>query len=219
MANEIRTRFNFVSGTLSSSLTNVATSMSAAGLANLGVIDSTNYAAIAIENEIVWVTAHTAGATTATILRAQEGTSAVAHNSGVAWQHGPTAADVLFFAVYRATGSGWTASTSFTAITSAQLVLPAGKWWVEGFMRFSTSTGTARSINGRIRNTTDGTDVDTGFVGHPATQDQGPTIVMAGEIDAAASKTVRLEALVSALDGVQNLSRAKIWAKPVAALL
>lgn len=94
MANEIRARFNFVSGTLSGALTNVATSMSAAGLANLGVIDSTNYAAIAIENEIVWVTAHTAGATTATILRAQEGTAAAAHNSGVAWQHGPTAADV-----------------------------------------------------------------------------------------------------------------------------
>lgn len=102
MANEIRSRTNLVSGTLSSSLTNVATSMSAAGLANLAVIDTTNYAAITIENEIVWVTAHTGGATTATILRAQEGTSAVAHNSAVAWQHGPTAFDL---------GTDWTSYT------------------------------------------------------------------------------------------------------------
>lgn len=102
MANEIRARFNLVSGTLSSSLTNVATSMSSAGLANLGVIDATNYAAVTIENEIVWVTAHTAGATTATILRAQEGTAAAAHSSSVAWQHGPTAFDL---------GTDWTSWT------------------------------------------------------------------------------------------------------------
>lgn len=94
MANEIRVRGDFVSGTLSASLTNVATSMSAAGLANLPVVDSTKHAAIAIENEIVWVTAHTGGATTATILRGQEGTVAAAHNSGVAWQHGPTSLDL-----------------------------------------------------------------------------------------------------------------------------
>jgi hypothetical protein len=102
LANEIRVRANLVSGTLSGALTNVATSMSAAGLANLPVIDATNYAAITIENEIVWVTAHTGGATTATILRAQEGTSAAAHNSGVAWQHGPTAFDL---------GTDWTSYT------------------------------------------------------------------------------------------------------------
>jgi len=94
MANELRARGNLVSGTLSASLTNVATSMSSAGLANLPVIDTTNHAAITIENEIVWVTAHTAGATTATIVRAQEGTTAAAHNSGIAWQHGPTALDL-----------------------------------------------------------------------------------------------------------------------------
>lgn len=94
MANELRARGNFVSGTLSVALTNVATSMSSAGLANLPVVDTTNHAAIAIENEIVWVTAHTAGATTATILRAQEGTTAATHALNVAWQHGPTALDL-----------------------------------------------------------------------------------------------------------------------------
>lgn len=93
MSNEIRSRTNFVSGTLSVALSNVDTTMSSAGLASLAVIDSTNYAAIAIENEIVWVTTHTAAATTATILRAQEGTSAAAHSINVAWQHGPTAFD------------------------------------------------------------------------------------------------------------------------------
>lgn len=95
MANEIRVRANLVSGTLSGSLTNVATSMSSAGLANLPVIGSTQHAVITIENEIVYVTAHTGGATTATILRAQDNTSAAAHNSGVAWVHGPVASDYV----------------------------------------------------------------------------------------------------------------------------
>jgi hypothetical protein len=141
MANEIRARFNLVSGTLSGSLTNVATSMSAAGLANLGVIDATNYAAITIENEVVWVTAHTGGATTATILRAQEGTSAVAHNSGVAWQHGPTAFDL---------GTDWTSytptltqsATVTKTMTYAKYVKVGRMVTVQGVLAV-TGTGTA----------------------------------------------------------------------------
>lgn len=93
MANEIRVRGNTTSGTLNGALTNVATSMSAAGLANLPVVTSTGHAVIVIENEIVYVTAHTAAATTATILRGQEGTTAAAHNNGVAWYHGPVVSD------------------------------------------------------------------------------------------------------------------------------
>lgn len=123
MANEIRARFNLVNGTLSSTLTNVATTMSSAGLANLGVIDATNYAAITIENEIVWVTAHTAASSTATILRAQENTAAAAHGT-VAWQHGPTAFDL---------GIDWTTFTpTLTQFTTATKTVTYAKYTKHG---------------------------------------------------------------------------------------
>jgi hypothetical protein len=44
--------------------------------------------------EIVWLTAYTAGATSGTVLRAQEGTTGVAHSAGAPIAHGPTVADV-----------------------------------------------------------------------------------------------------------------------------
>lgn len=94
MANEIRTRFNLVSGSLTSGISDTDTSISSAGLANLGVIDSTNYAAIIIGTEIMWVTAHSAAATTATVVRHKEGTTAVAHGTDATWVHGPTVLDI-----------------------------------------------------------------------------------------------------------------------------
>lgn len=94
MANELRVRANFVKGTLTSSLDGSDTSMDSAELADLPAISSAEHAAISIEEEIVWVTAHTASATTATILRAQEGTSAASHSNGASWVHAPTAKDI-----------------------------------------------------------------------------------------------------------------------------
>lgn len=145
MANEIRAKFNLVSGTLSGALTNVATSMSSAGLANLGVIDTTNHAAIVIENEIVWVTAHTSGATTATILRAQEGTAAAAHNSGVAWVHGPTALDENYL-----TAGAWlsytptlTQSVTVTKTVNYAKYMQVGKLVVVQVFLSVTGAGTA----------------------------------------------------------------------------
>lgn len=93
MANEIRVRGNLVSGTLSVALLAGDTTMSSAGLANLPAISASQHAVIIIENEIIYVTAHTAAATTATILRGQEGTTAAAHSLNVAWVHGPVVSD------------------------------------------------------------------------------------------------------------------------------
>ena len=47
----------------------------------------------AVPREIVYVTAYTAGATTATITRGQEGTSGVTHSAGVIVLHAPTVYD------------------------------------------------------------------------------------------------------------------------------
>jgi hypothetical protein len=129
MANEIRVRGAFTSGTLSGALTNVATSMSSAGLANLPVVGATQHAVIAIENEIVYVTAHTGGATTATILRGQEGTTAAPHNSAVAWYHGPVVSDfdsVLGYAQVTANQGTFTAATDLTGLSVIVTVPYAG---------------------------------------------------------------------------------------------
>lgn len=101
MANEARLRTNFISGTVTDNpLLIGATSLSSAGLASLATVDSTSHTLITLDPlgsagapEIVKVTAHTAAATTATIARAQDGTTARQHATGVAWSHGPVASD------------------------------------------------------------------------------------------------------------------------------
>lgn len=91
MANENRIAANSVSGT-GLTCTNVATSITQAGFSALPTVDTTNYCALICESEIMWVTAHAAASATVTVIRAQEGTVAVAH-ANAAWQHGPTAQD------------------------------------------------------------------------------------------------------------------------------
>lgn len=106
MANELRVHANGVAGKLSADITSGATTFSSAGLADLPVIDTTNHAMIAFyqtdtngrvtKQEIVKVTAHTAAATSATIVRAQESTTAAAWNGSSApdsWVHGPVGTD------------------------------------------------------------------------------------------------------------------------------
>ena len=118
MANELRTRTNFVGGLVEDApLTVGATTLTSASLANLPVIDSTNHAAIIIDPdavagnpEIVWVTAHTASATTATIVRGQEGTTARQHDQDTPWVHTATAVD--FGDVWLAYSPAWTATSN-----------------------------------------------------------------------------------------------------------
>lgn len=101
MANEIRRRYNFKSGTITDNpLTNSATTMNSTNLAGLPAIGSTEYAVLVLDPagtgngpEVVYVTAHTGSATSATIVRGREGTTAVQHSSNVTWIHVATAAD------------------------------------------------------------------------------------------------------------------------------
>lgn len=141
MANEKRSRTNLAAGALSASLAIGGTTMSSAGLADLGVIDTTNHAAITLfvadsngritSKEIVYVTAHTAAATTATIVRAQEGTTAAAWSAGATWAHAGTTRDLAGKAAHakRTSGNFTTANTgvgTFTVIDSGlDLTLPA----------------------------------------------------------------------------------------------
>jgi len=93
-----RIRLNFVTGTVEDNpLTDAATTLTSSGLTDLPTIADPDIAVIILDPdgtpEIVHVTAHTAAADTATILRGQEGTVALEHASTTPWRHGPTADD------------------------------------------------------------------------------------------------------------------------------
>lgn len=101
MANDIRRRYNFISGIIDDNpLSNSATTLNSTELAGLAAVGSSEHVALVLDPtgvgngpEIVWVTAHTGSATSATIVRGREGTTAVSHASTIAWAHVATAAD------------------------------------------------------------------------------------------------------------------------------
>lgn len=102
MANETRLRRNFLSGKVGDSpLSSASTTLSSTALAGVPVIDTTSHLALVLDPdavggspEIVWITAHAAGASSATILRGQEGTTARQHTFNTSWVHSLTAYDL-----------------------------------------------------------------------------------------------------------------------------
>lgn len=139
MANEKRVRQNFIGGLVDTAdLAAAGTTFNSAGLAAITtVIDATNHFPITLDPdgiygapEVAYVTAYTVGATSATILRGQEGTTARQHLMDTPWVHGPTVRDISVgrAAATRLTGgnvlvssaSGWTAmsTTSDLAVTA-----------------------------------------------------------------------------------------------------
>lgn len=97
---------NFVGGELDASLTDVATTISSPALAALRAVASPDTMMIVLdpdgvgggEPEVVEVTAHTAGATTATVTRGAEGTTARAHpSSHTEWVHSMTKEDLAYW--------------------------------------------------------------------------------------------------------------------------
>ena len=130
-----RSRTAFLSGTITDNpLTSGATTINSAGLASLPAISSPDIAVLVLDPtgsagapEVVYVTAHTGSATSATISRGQEGSSARQHASGVAWVHGPTLYD---FKGWRLEGSNTTEQTTTSTsivdlVTISGLLIPA----------------------------------------------------------------------------------------------
>ena len=137
MANESRVRSNFQSGTITDSpLTNVATTISSPAFASLPVIGATQHLVLVLDPlatagapEIVYVTAHTASATSVTVLRAQEGTVARQHNSGTTWRHAAVASDfdpVLGYSAATTNQAGISTETSLTNCSVTVTVPYAG---------------------------------------------------------------------------------------------
>lgn len=132
MANEKRRRHNLLSGTLGASLTNVATSVTfTAALqeygANIATLTSAEHLALVIDSEIVYLTAYTAGATSGTIARGQEGSTAAAHANGASFGCRPTKRDFTSVShSLRTSGSLTLNSVTWADVDNGlDLVLPA----------------------------------------------------------------------------------------------
>lgn len=96
-----RIRDNWHSGALDSLISAVATGLSSADFADLPVVSAPEHLVLILDKdeeygdpEIVWVTLHSVGSTTLTVLRAQEGTIAREHVISTKWVHGLTAYDL-----------------------------------------------------------------------------------------------------------------------------
>lgn len=154
MPNELIVRQDGIGGLIEDNpLTAAATTLTSAGLAALQVIGTTNFAWVILDPdgedgapEHVKITAHTAGATTATILRGQNGTTAREHLAGVRWVHGPVAADfnrsrsrLIVTSGSRTFPSAWGA---LTPEVDAAIAAGAGDWIMvalSGFHSFASS--------------------------------------------------------------------------------
>lgn len=130
MANEFRVRSNWQGGLIEDNpLSSSATTLTSAGLAAVPAIGSTQHLAIVLDPdgingapEIIWVTAHTAGATTATIVRGKESSTARAHDRDISWVHTATGAD---YPIVRST-----AGTDGATRTSSTLGALSTPWTV-----------------------------------------------------------------------------------------
>lgn len=100
-----RLRYNGVTAELGAALTDVAATITFATAlqsygSNIPTVSSPDYIPLSILDangkvaEVVHLTAYTAGASTGTILRGQEGSTGVAHSSGVKVLHGQLAKDI-----------------------------------------------------------------------------------------------------------------------------
>src|SRR5512143_2978655 len=94
MANEIRQYQNFIGGLLTASLSATGTTLTSDGLAAMSAVDSLHHMVVVLdpdglngEPEATYVTAHTAAATTATIVRGKEGSTGRAHDIDIPWVH------------------------------------------------------------------------------------------------------------------------------------
>lgn len=142
-----RVRTDNVFGTVTDNpLTDSATTLNSAGLANLAAVSSAEAIIILDPNrvsgapEIVVVTAHTGSATSATIVRGQFGTSAREHAAGTEWVHGPIASN---------------ASSFVTAADDQGDFVPMNAWesWTPTFANFTLGNGTLDAAFTRIGRT------------------------------------------------------------------
>jgi len=89
---------NLEDGTLNGAITDIATTVTFAAAPGWASLNAGNAEAqerrIRIGEELLYITAYTAAAVTATVTRGEEGTTAAAHSDGDTWEEPPTADDM-----------------------------------------------------------------------------------------------------------------------------
>lgn len=155
MANELRLRVNNVSGAINDNpLTNVATTINSPMFADLPVVDNTNHLILTLDPlevygaaEIVKVTAHTASATSLTVVRGQESSVARQHPLATTWFHGPVTSDYGLTNSYAdpwlTFSPVWTQSNTITKTDLYSRYTKDGKRVTFSFALIATGAGTA----------------------------------------------------------------------------
>lgn len=168
-----RIRTDNVFGTVSDNpLTNSATTLNSAGLANLAAVSSAHAILVldplrsAGAPEVVIVTAHTGSATSATVTRGAYGTSARQHAQGTLWVHAPTVEDTIRIVTsstrpsdpYRGQLIFETDTNSYVGRDTSdawQTVVPLGAWttWTPTWSNLTVGNGTLTAKYVRIGRT------------------------------------------------------------------
>ena len=169
-----RLHYNFLGGLVEDNPLLVgATTLNSAGLAALPAIASPDIVPITIDPdgifgapEIAHITAHAAGATSATILREQEGTTKREHPRDIEWVHSFTAESITYKSVVqvrRTTSQSITAANTETPIVFdtedldtggfADIVanndgvnLTPGVWFIQGSVPLDLATGSGATM-------------------------------------------------------------------------
>lgn len=172
MAETYRKRYNGLLATLGAAITTVGQTAITftAALQSMGVdiptLGADEYIALAIENEIVHLTAYTTGATSGTISRNAEGTVAATHVNSTPVHHAPTVYDVEGYR--RLTGTHTSSSLAVNARQSTTFTLKDAA----AFRVYKVETDRAARV--RLYTTTAKRDADaTRPVGTDATGDHG----------------------------------------------
>lgn len=206
--------------TLGVGLTQAGTSLSSAALASMPAVGTDEYYVIRLDPdgefgapETAWMTAHGAGATTGTLLRGQEGSSARDHPRDVKWAHAPTAADfamgppLLYVRDEKAqntvggtfTSGAWQTRTLNTVKTNEivgaslaanQVTLAAGIYEIDA----SAPAGAVNSHQAKLYNVTDAVDL---LIGTTEYTDAGTYVMLdsrvRGRFTITATKVIELQ--------------------------
>lgn len=156
MTYENRLPANYAFGTLTSAAAISDTTLTSTdfGTQLASGLSTTNYVPLTLQDpsthnyEIVWVNAHTAAASTCTVVRGKEGTSARAWGNGTLWTVSPTVRDTLYQVSTRSLlpSDAHTGMRAFIQDEQALEVRVLGAWdWPRAQLRQSSAQSIAHA--------------------------------------------------------------------------
>jgi len=163
-----RQRYDNSIGTLGAGLSSAGTTITFASAPSWPTLAKGNYIPLVIDPpgaapngnyEVVYVTAYTAGGTTATIKRGQEGTTGVSHGSGATWLCAPTASS-----------ESWDMPHNYPLVYTSDFTDATSLASSNAPLKNDTGNATIDTTNQQIKNT-DGSEnriyLQTSYLGYP----------------------------------------------------